>query len=85
MTEDKNRTFKERLFAIVSLPALTGLIAGAVGGWIYYTEIGCNSGSCAITSNPYMSIIWGALMGYLLGDLFAKKKTAPRAPAEKDS
>lgn len=84
MTEDKNRTFKERLFAIVPLPALIGLLVGALGGWIYYTEIGCTSGTCAITSNPYMSIIWGALMGYLLGDIFAKRKTA-RKPAEKDS
>jgi hypothetical protein len=85
MTEDNNRTFKERFFKILSLPALIGLVAGALGGWIYYTEIGCNSGTCAITSSPTMSIIWGALMGYLLGDIFAKKKTAPKSPAEKDS
>ena len=85
MTENKNRTFKERFFAILPLPALIGLIAGAVGGWIYYTEIGCNSGTCAITSNPYMSIIWGALMGYLLGGIFTKKKTVSETPAKKES
>ncbi len=86
MTEDNNRTFKERFFKIIPLPSLIGLVVGALGGWIYYTEIGCTSGTCAITSNPYMSIIWGALMGYLLGDIFAKRKTtAPKAPAEKDS
>ncbi|HZK08216.1 MAG TPA: hypothetical protein VFC92_08445 [Bacteroidales bacterium] len=84
MTENKNRTFKERFFAILPLPSLIGLIAGAVGGWIYYTEMGCTSGTCAITSNPYMSIIWGALMGYLIGGFFIKKKTVSK-PASKDS
>ncbi|MGC8864416.1 MAG: DUF6132 family protein [Bacteroidales bacterium] len=53
-----------------------GVLIGAVGGYLYYIKIGCNSGSCPITSNPWMSIIWGAIMGYLLADLVpvSKKK-----------
>ncbi len=48
--------------------------AGAAGGYLYYALVGCNTGSCAITSNPYMSIAWGGLLGYLLPDFFVKEK-----------
>lgn len=53
---------------------IIGLMAGAVGGYLYYYFIGCNSGSCAITSNPFMSILWGAILGYLLFDIYKIKE-----------
>ncbi len=46
---------------------------GVVGGYVYFALIGCNTGGCAITSNPYMSMAWGGLLGYLLPDFFVKK------------
>ncbi len=49
-------------------------LLGVVGGYAYYALIGCNTGGCAITSNPYMSMVWGGLFGYLLPDLFVKKE-----------
>lgn len=55
---------------------IAGLILGALGGYLYYHFVGCNSGSCAITSNPYMSILWGGVMGYLLFDIFKLKNPA---------
>ncbi len=42
---------------------LSGLVVGAVFGYLYYYYIGCASGSCAITSNPYISTGYGAMMG----------------------
>ena len=57
-----------------SLPGLIGAALGTLGGWLYYREVGCSSGSCAITSNPWASMIWGALLGYFIGDLFQSKK-----------
>jgi hypothetical protein len=39
---------------------------GGTGGFMYYYFIGCNSGSCAITGNPYASVIWGGLLGFFL-------------------
>ncbi len=60
---------------------LVGAIIGIIGGYFYYKFIGCNSGSCPITSNPFMSMIWGGLMGYLLVDMvigFKKSKKEPR-------
>ena len=61
---------------------IVGLIIGAVGGFIYYRTIGCTSGGCAITSNPYMSMLWGGVMGYLLADIFKikDKKTESTEP-----
>ncbi|MBN2804017.1 MAG: YtxH domain-containing protein [Deltaproteobacteria bacterium] len=40
-----------------------GLLIGAIGGFSYYAIIGCQSGSCPITSNPWISTGWGALIG----------------------
>lgn len=45
---------------------LIGVVLGAAGGYAYYYFVGCNSGSCAITSSPGNSIIYGTIMGGLL-------------------
>lgn len=47
---------------------------GVLGGYAYYALIGCRTGTCAITSNPYMSMAWGGLLGYLLPDFFVRKQ-----------
>ena len=39
---------------------------GGISGFLYYYFVGCKSGSCAITSNPYMSMLWGGLLGFFL-------------------
>ncbi len=81
METKSNPGLKERLFNFMPLLSFIGLIAGAIGGYIYYIEIGCNSGTCPLTSNPYLSILWGAVIGYLFGDLF-KKKPKPAVKSE---
>lgn len=45
---------------------LIGAGVGAVLGFAYYKFIGCASGACPITSNPWISTFYGALMGGLL-------------------
>ena len=49
-----------------------GIIVGALGGYIYYAKVGCMTGTCPITSDPTNSMLYGALMGYLLFSLFSK-------------
>jgi hypothetical protein len=46
--------------------SLVGIIVGAAIGFGYYKLVGCSSGTCPITSNPYISMLWGAVMGALL-------------------
>jgi hypothetical protein len=54
--------FKSRLF----WKPFLGAIIGSTVGFMYYYFIGCTSGHCAITSNPYMSILWGGLLGVFI-------------------
>jgi len=53
---------------------IIGVLAGSAGGFLYYYFVGCTSGTCPITSNPYISMVYGALLGYLLMDMFKKKE-----------
>jgi hypothetical protein len=50
-----------------------GAAVGALGGFIYYYYVGCASGTCAITSKPLNSTLYGAFMGGLLFSNFIKK------------
>lgn len=55
-------------------PSLAGIVVGIFAGYLYYIKIGCSSGTCPITSNPWMTMLWGGIMGYLVGDMFVKKE-----------
>lgn len=70
---DNQAGSEKKKFKFNFLPVI-GAVVGAIGGYIYYLEVGCSSGSCAITSNPYMSMLWGAALGYLVFDIFTKKR-----------
>jgi len=51
------------------LPVALGLI----GGYAYYYFIGCMNGNCPLTSNPYISTLYGGVIG-LIFSLPSKKK-----------
>ena len=53
--------------------SIVGIIAGGVLGFLYYKFIGCATGTCPITSRPISSIIYGAVLGYLLMSAFEKR------------
>lgn len=46
-------------------------VAGAAGGFLYWKFVGCTSGTCAIKSVWYWTMLWGSAMGYLVGDLIS--------------
>lgn len=51
---------------------ILGIALGAVAGYLYWMFVGCDSGSCAITSKPMNSTLYGAMMGGLTLNLFTK-------------
>lgn len=51
-----------RVFLQKSFPVMLG----AAGGFAYYYFVGCASGTCPISSNPYISTGYGAVLGLLL-------------------
>ncbi len=53
---------------------LLGIAMGAVAGYLYYFYVGCSSGTCAITSKPLNSTLYGAMMGGLLFNMIQKDK-----------
>jgi hypothetical protein len=53
---------------------ITGVAIGAFAGFMYWKFVGCSSGSCAITSKPINSTIYGAVMGGLLLSIFQNYK-----------
>jgi hypothetical protein len=67
--------FKKNLLLIIITAA------GALGGLLYWKFVGCVSGSCPIKSVWYLSLLYGALIGFLTGSImndliikFRKKK-----------
>lgn len=48
----------------MSVRTLLFAAVGALLGFAYYRLVGCRSGACMITSNPWISSLYGALMGY---------------------
>lgn len=53
---------------------IVGIIVGSIAGYLYYYFVGCNSGTCMITSKPINSTLYGALMGGLFFNIFKKEK-----------
>ena len=54
--------------------SMAGFILGGIGGFMYWKLLGCNSGTCAITSSPRNSTIYFAIMGALVFNMFEKQK-----------
>ena len=70
-TSSEIKTWAQRIVPIV---------LGAAGGYAYYHFIGCASGACPITSNPYISTAYGGLVGALL---IPRKVKKPETGGEK--
>ena len=46
------------------LRALSAALGG-IAGFAYYYYVGCRTGACPISGNPWVSTLYGALIGWL--------------------
>jgi hypothetical protein len=42
---------------------LIGMVLGGALGYAYYATVGCATGGCPITSDPWISTFWGGAIG----------------------
>lgn len=54
------------------LHTLAFVAGGAALGFGYHKLVGCSTGACPITANPYISTLYGAVMGFLVSGSFGK-------------
>lgn len=57
VTEEVNR---------MMLRIIIGLVVGGGLGFAYYKFVGCSSGTCPLTSNPFISTLYGGVVGALV-------------------
>ncbi len=67
----------------ITLRLVLGIVIGAIAGYGYYYYIGCYSGTCPITSNPYNTIAYGALLGGVL--MFKNPKEGKKNASDTES
>ena len=71
VAENSDQTRWQKYASNNYLRVAVGAIVGVVAGYFYWKYIGCTSGTCPLTSDPYKSMGWFGLIG---GLWFHKKK-----------
>ena len=51
---------------LMTLKIAIGMLTGAALSFAYYKFIGCASGACPLTSNPWISTMTGLMFGAML-------------------
>ena len=57
------KTFREAIRSKKFWKPSSAIIVGGILGYAYYYFEGCASGTCAITSSPILSVIFGGVLG----------------------
>jgi hypothetical protein len=55
------------------LKTVLGIVIGAAAGFAFYALIGCRTGTCPITSSPFLSTFFGAMTGLLIAGISITK------------
>ncbi|MBN1130064.1 MAG: hypothetical protein JXA71_13820 [Chitinispirillaceae bacterium] len=48
------------------IKTMIGLVVGGLLGFLFYTFVGCTTGTCPITSSPFLTTMFGAIIGMLV-------------------
>ncbi len=51
---------------IMAIRIVVGAVVGALVCLAYYKFVGCRTGTCPITSDPYASALFGVVLGAIL-------------------
>ena len=53
---------------------ILGIAIGGIAGFLYWRFVGCNSGTCPITSTWHNTTLYGMLMGILIASPSKKRQ-----------
>ncbi len=56
-----------------------GAFVGGILGFLYWKYIGCSTGSCPLTSNPFQSVLLFGVLGAMLAKDKNEKKVKKKA------
>lgn len=51
---------------------ILSVFLGGIGGFVYWAEIGCLTGTCPLQSHWQIMVPYGMLIGYILPDFWQK-------------
>jgi gas vesicle protein len=49
---------------------IVGVVIGGALGFANYRFIGCKTGACPLSANPWISTLYGMLIGGMIGSVF---------------
>ena len=52
------------------LRVVIGAVVGGGLGFAYYRFVGCSTGACPLTSNPFITSLYGMVLGALVASSF---------------
>lgn len=52
---------------------IASALVGSGLGYLFYKFVGCRSGACPITSNPWLSMLMGLLFALSIASMFVDK------------
>jgi hypothetical protein len=58
------------MFGLFGRWSVAGFFVGAVLGYVFYATIGCKFEACIFISNPYITSGWGALLMFVVFEVF---------------
>ena len=62
--------YARQIREIADMGIQVAIVIGGGLGFLYYWKVGCRTGACPLTSNPFISTIYGAVLGALVSGAF---------------